>query len=111
MGLSIRSPRSRTLRTKPTFLPPIDAARNPRPPLDLRSEPVFLNGPPPGEDEPGQENRASHAAQKSVVEESPFVLDAPEKVGKQNSQPVNCPRPHALAGPESLTRASGSGPG
>jgi len=53
MQFPIRSPRSRKVWTKLTFLPVIDATRTPCQPLDLRSEPVFPNGPPPGEDDDG----------------------------------------------------------
>jgi hypothetical protein len=61
MGLSIRS---RKPWTKPTFLPPIDAASNPYPPLDLRSEPVFLNGSPPDEQDDAAIDHAPHAAEQ-----------------------------------------------
>ena len=70
MQLRIRSPRSRKVWSKSTL--PLATNPYPYPPLDLRSEPVFLNGPPPGEEEPGQENRASHG--HAGAEESAIVL-------------------------------------
>jgi hypothetical protein len=54
MEIRVPKRRSRKMWTKPTILPPIDPAMYQDPSIALRSQPVFLNGPP-------EQQKAAHA--------------------------------------------------
>lgn len=66
MELRVKSRRSRKVWTKPTILPPIDPALYQDPSIALRSQPVFLNGPPEEQQKTDQtDNQVAQATSES----------------------------------------------